>query len=127
MSNKLRKIAASLMAVATLSMGAVGMSASAYNDVFTYCSFEWTTTSAQTTNITNTNRRVAANITVYRDGTGEYVTTNGADNSGRYGALAKATIPSYSSSNYNFKCTGTVYGGESPYSGIVETVVKYLN
>ena len=126
MNTTYKKIFASIMTVASLAIGVTGLSASAYTDSSSYGAFEWSTTSAKTTNITNTKRRVAANITVYRDGTGEYVTGNGGENVGTYGTYAYASVPSYSSSSYNFKCIGTVYNGDSPYSGVAYTFVKYL-
>lgn len=129
MKMTLKKIAASVMAAATLAVGAAGMTASAATVYGSYGTFTWSTRSAQTKNTTGTSRLVTASVTVYRDSTGAYVTTSSGSNSGGNGTTASASVSSatYPSSSYNFKLYGAVYGSTSSNSGVVESWTKYAD
>ena len=125
---KLKKIAIAALAAMTMATGAMGITASA-NTVSSSCgSFTWTTSSAKTTNITNTSRLVTATFTVYADNTGTWITNKTSRQSGAYGTVATASNPGYSSSGYNFACSGSVYNSTNDASGTAwYTGQKYLD
>lgn len=128
MTRFVKRIAA--MGVAVMMMASVGaLSASALNVSNNGVgAFEWYTSSAKITNTSNTSRYMEAHINVYRDNTGEFVTSKSANATGGYGAYAKAVNSSYGSGSYNFKIWGTIYNSSSPMSGVKwSTGYKYLN
>lgn len=129
MKKSFKKIAASVMAVATLAVGTAGMSVSAGQVVGSYGTFTWTTTSANTVNNTATSRRVTALVMVFKDSTGDYVTMNSNAKSGGNGTTAYASVSSstYPSSSYNFKLNGSVGNSSASESGAAESWTKYAN
>ena len=94
-----------------------------YSDTGYYCSYNWGYISAETINITATQRRVSSYAKVYRDGTGAYVTSTSATKTGGYGTSACASLDysTYPSSQYNFKLSGEIYNSTPYESGIVES------
>ena len=91
MSNKLKKIVASVMTVASLVVCTAGMSVSAAN----------------------------GNFTVINRATGSQVTSAGSSgNVVNYSSIT-ATKGGYSAVTYRFKGNGTLYKGTSQYSGVL--------
>ena len=97
MSNKLKKIVASVMTVASLVVCTAGMSVSAANGKLT----------------------VDVNFTVINRATGSQVTSAGSSgNVVNYSSIT-ATKGGYSAVTYRFKGNGTLYKGTSQYSGVL--------
>ena len=94
-----------------------------YSDTGYYCSYNWGYIYAETINNTAAQRRVSSYVTVYRDGTGAYVTSTSATNTGGYGTSAYASFnySTYPSSQYNFKFRGEIYNSTPYESGIAES------
>lgn len=128
---KIKKIAASIMAVAAMATSVTGISASASTlntDTGTYCFWDWGINAsnqvyAYTTNITYGSKRVASGVTVYQDGTGDYITYVGDYKDGGNGTMSTAKVSrnTYPSNGYNFVCSGCIYNSTNPYSGVLES------
>ncbi|MBQ9314738.1 MAG: hypothetical protein IJ220_07105 [Clostridia bacterium] len=127
--NKLTKRLAAIGAAMTMAVSMMSMVASAYNISETGVgAFEWYTTSAKITNTSTSSCYMESHINVYKDKTGEFVTSISKNATGGYNTYAKAVNSSYSSSNYNFEIWGTIYNSSSPMSGVKwSTGYKYLN
>ena len=90
---KLKKRIAAMGAAAVMAVSMMSIGASAYNVSKTgLANFEWYTSSAMIKNNSNTSRYMETHIDVYRDNTGEYVTTLSATAAGGYGTYAKKQI-----------------------------------
>ena len=106
MSNKLKKIVASVMTVASLVVCTAGMSVSAANGKLTVDSSSAT-------------RYGNVNFTVINRATGSQVTSAGSSgNVVNYSSIT-ATKGGYSAVTYRFKGNGTLYKGTSQYSGVL--------
>lgn len=126
---KTKKIAVGILAAVSMATCIAGMSVSANQVVGNYATFSWTTTTATTYNDTNSSRIVTANVTVYEDGTGRYITSNSKRNTGGNGTSASASVSSstYPSSRYNFLLTGSIYNSNVDQSGVLESFRKSAN
>lgn len=107
----------------------IGVSANSVTDSNGYGAFEWNSSYAKTTNITNDSRRVSSVINVFEDNTGKPVggsiTTS---SSGAYGTSATARNTQYSSSKYNFQMYGEVYASPAYQSPVVWfTGIKFVD
>ena len=128
----MKKIFKKMIAAAIAATMAVGLcisaSANSVTDPNRYGSFEWTSTYAKTTNITNDTRIVTAVIKAFSDNTGLPVGSDiMASNIGTYGTYAKVSN-TYSSNGYNFQMYGEVYASNSYNSPIVwYTGIKYVD
>jgi hypothetical protein len=115
LTKKLAAVGAAVMIMGTMTV----IGASAYNvSGDGYGSFEWSTSSATTTNESTTARTVESFMKVYKDKTGVYVYGDSDSNSGGYGTKAVAKSNGYSSSSYNFKCWGNIYHSSTQSSGV---------
>ena len=109
---KIKKIAASIMAVAAMATSMVGISASAAVGSKDFC--------ASYAHVFNTsgsdyNRLVQVSSQVYRKSTGVYQTVLSDSVVGPSGAVASVSHDSYPISSFKFYCQGSVYNGD--YSG----------
>lgn len=129
MKKTFKKIAAAVMAVATLAVGITGMTASAGQLVGNYGTFTWSTRTAQTVNNTARSRRVTASVTVFKDSTGVYVTMDSDSDNGGNGTDAYASVlsSSYPSSSYNFKLNGSIGNSTNSNAGTAESWTQYAN
>lgn len=126
---KIKKIAASILAVAAMATSMVGMSASANQVVGSCGTFIWSAGSAKTVNNTNKTRIVTASVIVYEDGTGSYVNADYKNKTGGNGAYAKASLSTsdYPTSSYNFTCIGNIYNSDLSIAGVAESWTKYVD
>lgn len=124
---KLKKRIAAMGAAVVMAVSMMSIGASAYNVSETgLANFEWYKTSAMIKNNSNTSRYMETHINVYRDNTGEYVTTLSATAAGGYGTYAKKTN-NYSASSYNFAMWGDIYNSSTPMSGLAwSSGYKYI-
>lgn len=114
MSNKLKKIVASVMTVASLVVCTAGMSVSAANGKLTVDS-----SSATLYNESGATRYGNVNFTVINRATGSQVTSAGSSgNVVNYSSIT-ATKGGYSAVTYRFNGNGTLYKGTSQYSGVL--------
>ena len=129
----MKKIFKKMIAAAIAATMAVGLcisvSANSVTDPNGYGTFEWSSSYAKTTNITNESRRVSAVINVFEDNTGRPVGGSiPASNYGTYGTSAKAENTEYPSSRYNFQMYGEVYASPAYQSPVVwYTGIKYVD
>lgn len=126
MTNKCKRAIAGVMAVATLVVSGIGVTASANQVVGSYSTFIWTSTSAKTVNNTNTSRIVTSSVTVYKDGTGTYVIAKTANNTGGNSAYCSTSVSSstYPSSAYNYRLYGSIYNSNNYNSGVAESFTR---
>lgn len=125
---KFKKLVASLVAVSSMTLCMTGISANAYNESSDVGSFIWSTSSAKIINTTNTTRYMVAHIDVYRDNTGEFITSDTDNNTGAYNTSAEVKISGYPSSSYNFVCWGQMYNSNVTASSVAWfTGNKYLS
>ena len=122
MKKTFKKIAASVMAMATLAVGVAGMSVSADQIVGNYGTFTWSERSLSVTNTTRISRKVITSVTVYSNSTGAYITTAVDSKTCGYGTTATVTVSSaYPSSLYNFRFYGAIYNSTVDASGVAES------
>ena len=114
MSNKLKKIVASVMTVASLVVCTAGMSVSAANGKLTVDS-----SSATLYNESGATRYGNVNFTVINRATGSQVTSAGSSGKVVNYSSITATKGGYSAVTYRFKGNGTLYKGTSQYSGVL--------
>lgn len=126
---KLTKRIVAMSAAVMMMVSVSAMGASAYTVTNTGVgTFEWFTSSAKMQNTSTTSRYMEAHINVYKDYTGEYVTSISQNATGGYNTYAKAINSSYSASSYNFEIWGTIYNSSTPMSGVKwSTGYKYLD
>ncbi len=124
-----KKMTAIAIATAITTGLCIGISANSVTDSKGYGNFEWTSSYAKTTNITNNSRRVSAVINIFEDNTGRPVGGSLTDSDyGTYGTYAIAKNTQYSSSKYNFQMYGEVYSSPAYQSPIVwYTGIKYVD
>ena len=129
MKKVFKKMTAIAIAAAMTAGLCIGASANSVTDHNGYGNFEWTSSYAKTTNITNQDRRVSAVINVFEDNTGKQVGGSiTASSSGVYGTSATARNTKYSSNGYNFQMYGEVYASPAYQSPIVwYTGIKYMD
>lgn len=129
----MRKIFKQMTATAIAATMAIGLCISVSANIVTdpngYGTFEWSSSYAKTTNITNDSRRVSAVIKVFEDNTGRPAGSDiTASDYGIYGTSATARNTKYSSSKYNFQVYGEVYASPAYQSPIVwYTGYKYVD
>ncbi len=123
---KFTKRIAMLAAIAMMSIGAAGVSASAEvsptSNVTSTSSgdigYVYNESYMQAVNLTNTYRYIEAHINVYNKSTGAYVAGFSGTKRGGYNAYAEAYNNNYSSNNYDIYVWGDLYNSGAPESGI---------
>lgn len=129
MKKNFKRILATVVAVATLSVGMGSMTAGAYQVVSsTYkATFQWGSGYSKMINNSTTERLASAYTNVYRDVTGEYV---GQGNDGAilgYNEYVYGDAREYSSNGYNFECNGGIYRSNIHYSPLDWSQTQYVD
>lgn len=125
---KIKKITASIMAVAAMATSQFAINASA-NNVYEpgIGAFTWDNTEATIENLASNTRLVTTYCTVYRDDTGAYENDFGADNRKWNSTLqtyvvngntATVDYSGYSINTYHFRVSGSVYNTTLPIAGV---------
>ena len=117
---KIKKIAASIMAVASVVTSSVGMnclSASAYQLTQHNATFSWGNGWAKMENNISTVRLAQVVVNVYNNTTGAFVEQKtDSDCLGLHEYVYASST--YSGSGYNWSLSGTIYKGNSAYSPV---------
>ena len=127
---KIRRIITAALAVAALT-ASVSVTANAVtprNQVTNgICAFEWSAGKAKVTNITTIKRTAYASVTVFDDVTGDQVAYDFDTNGISYNGSVSVSVSGYSSSNYNFKCSGGIYNTVDTSSGLAWSGTYIVN
>lgn len=110
MSKIFKKIAAIAMAGVMATGLCIGASANSVTAPNGSANFEWSSTYAKLTNLTNQSRKMIVVFKVFEDNTGRRVGSDTpASGSGSYGASVQVNNTQYSSNGYNFQMYGEIY------------------